>query len=148
MSTSPIFSDSTAAFFWHNGVDSLQFFGKLTGEVSGGTPLVFAEGRESILAPRWPNVSFRQPLPNPAVPVRLSRRQANHANDAMQRKPVLSVQKIGKGLLVVMSSSTLFTDREMGSGSVQPNPNMQQIYELEFWIFSELLQLGSRKTGS
>lgn len=143
MSTSPLWSDSAAVFVWHNGTDSLRFFGKLTGEVSGGIPLVFAEARESALAPQWPNVLRQQlpVLPNQAAPV-----PSSEPHNAKVRKPVLAVQKIGKGLLAVMSSSPLFTDRGMGSNSVQPSPNMQKIYELEFWIFSELFGLGSRKS--
>jgi hypothetical protein len=84
----------------------------------------------------------------PASSNLLSGQQSNHTNNVRIRKSVLSAQKVGKGLIAVMSSSTLFTDREMGSGSVQPPPNMQKIYELEFWIFSELLQLEKRKPGN
>ncbi|MDZ7289804.1 MAG: GldG family protein [candidate division KSB1 bacterium] len=150
MRTAPIWSDSATVFVWRNGADSTQFFGKLTGEVSGGIPVVFAKARESALTPRWPNVLPQQPLPLliqnlPASSNLRSGQQSRHTNVKL-RKPVLSMQRVGKGLIAVMSSSPLFTDREMGSGSVQPPPNMQKIYELDYWIFSELLQLGSRKS--
>jgi hypothetical protein len=61
------------------------------------------------------------------------------------RKPVLSTQKVGKGMIAVMSSSAVFADSEMGFSSTVPNKNMQNIYELEFWIFSKLLELGTRE---
>jgi hypothetical protein len=151
MSTHPIALDSSAVFSWHNGTNSLRFLGRLNGEVKGGAPVVFAEAREPALALRWPNVLSQRPLPLsiqdiPASANLRSGQQSNHTNNAKLRQPVLSIQKVGKGLIAVMSSSSLFTDREMGSGSVQPPPNMQKIYELEYWIFSELLQLGKRKS--
>ncbi len=151
MNTAPLFSDSAAVFSWHNGADGTRFFGKLTGAVSGGTPLVYAEARQSNLSSPLHSAFPRQPrlLANNPVPSLQGERvdlPTNHQNHSVVRQPVLAVQRIGKGLLAAMSSSVLFTDREMGSSSVQPTPNMQKIYELEFWIFSELLQLGKRRS--
>lgn len=151
MRIEPIWSDSAAVFSWHNGADSLRFWGKLTGAVSGGTPLVYAEARQSNPSSPLQSAFPLQPrlLANNPVPPSQGERvdlPTNHQNHGVVRQPVIAVQRIGKGLLAVMSSSPLFTDREMGSNSVQPSPNMQKIYELEFWIFSELFGLGSRKS--
>jgi hypothetical protein len=151
MNTAPRFSDSAAVFSWHNGADSTRFFGKLACAVSGGTPLVYAEARQSNTSsplqsafPLQPRLLANNPVPSPQgenvdLPM-------NYQNHGVVHQPVLAMQRIGKGLLVVMSSSALFADREMGYSSTIPNPNQQQIYELEFWIFSELLQLGKRKS--
>ncbi len=148
MSLNPIWSDSATFSVQYHGNDSIKFFGELSGEVKGGTPVIFAETRapnvskplQSIF-PQQTKISINQTLPageSLDLP-------SNHPNNGVVRKPVLSVQNVGKGSLAVMSCSALFTDREMGSNSIQPSPNMQKIYDLEFWIFSELLQLGSRQ---
>lgn len=68
--------------------------------------------------------------------------------DTTSARPVLSVGDLGRGKLAVMASSYLFTDREMGSTSTMPTTNMRRIYELEYWIFQEVLKLGNERGGS
>lgn len=55
-------------------------------------------------------------------------------------KPFLSAARVGKGLIAAMGSSHLFTDRSMGVTSVVPNAYQREIYEMEFWLFRNLLE--------
>jgi hypothetical protein len=148
----PILHDSSAVFCWRNDADSLRFSGKLNGVVNGGAPVVIAEIRES--APIRPVTGPWQMQPVPfgnhlqgGAPSRspLAASSPNFASNTLVRKPVLSTQKVGKGMIAMMSSSAVFADSEMGFSSTVPNKNMQNIYELEFWIFSKLLELGTRE---
>ena len=59
--------------------------------------------------------------------------------DTISLRPIASVLKMGRGEIVVMASSALFTDREMGYTTMKPNENQRKIDELEYWIFEEVL---------
>lgn len=152
MRVDPILNDSSAVFCWRNDADTLRFSGKLNGVVSGGVPVVIAEISKFAPIPSLNDLWQAQPAPfgnhlqgGPSSRNPVAASSPNLANNALLRKPALSIKRVGKGMLAVMSSSTMFADSEMGFSSAVPNPNMQNIYELEFWIFSKLLELDARK---
>jgi hypothetical protein len=64
--------------------------------------------------------------------------------DTTKISPILSFSKVGKGILAVMSSSFLFTDKEMGSTAMIPAANNRRIYDLEYWIFRDVLNMGNK----
>jgi len=155
---------SAGVTFQKAAEDSAQIASVSAGEVKWGTPVLFVRNRTSVPqralqlgskpagAPRQTNEMDlrRERLPGspgeyrPAVSLPPLAVNA----DTTSLRPVLSVSEIGKGKLAVMASSYLFTNREMGSTSGMPNTNMQRIYELEYWIFTDLLKLGNRTAGS
>jgi hypothetical protein len=53
--------------------------------------------------------------------------------------PILSYQKVGKGMLVVMSNSFTFSDRGMKTSSEIPDENTRKIYKLEYWLLRDIL---------
>jgi len=55
-------------------------------------------------------------------------------------KPFVTTTQVGKGIIAVMGSSHLFTDRTMGVTSTVPNAYQSGVYELEFWLFQNLMQ--------
>ena len=55
-------------------------------------------------------------------------------------KPFLTATKVGKGLIAVMGSSHLYTNRSMGNTSAVPSANQARIYETEFWLFRNLME--------
>ncbi|MHB8338920.1 MAG: DUF4350 domain-containing protein [Ignavibacteriaceae bacterium] len=61
--------------------------------------------------------------------------------DTLTTRPVMSEISIGKGKVIVLAASSLFTDREMGFTTVFPNENQLMIYGLEYWIFRDVLDL-------
>jgi hypothetical protein len=61
--------------------------------------------------------------------------------DTLADRPIMAVEAIGEGRLVAAATSFLFTDREMGFTSTRPNDKQRRIYELEYWIFEEVLGL-------
>lgn len=82
----------------------------------------------------WPQPGLPRTVPSPNL--------LGKALDTITFRPVLAVQNVGKGRLVVMASSFLFTDKDMGSSSVTPDTNKQRIYELEYRIFQDVLKVG------
>jgi hypothetical protein len=72
-------------------------------------------------------------------------RKNQHLNiDTTKIRQVFSINKIGKGTLAVMSSSFLFTDKEMGSTAMIPAANNRRIYDLEYWIFRDVLKIENK----
>ena len=55
-------------------------------------------------------------------------------------KPFLAATQVGKGALAVMGNSELFTDRHMGVTSAVPDVTQRGIYEMEFWLFRNLME--------
>ena len=58
---------------------------------------------------------------------------------AQDKEPILSQTRRGKGLVVVMVDSMLFSDRMLGTTGIEPNSEQRRLYELEFWLLRELL---------
>lgn len=64
-----------------------------------------------------------------------------HTGDGL---PLLSsTQSQENGIVAVGALSALFTDENMGPVSTIPDERQSEIYELEFWLFRDLLELGS-----
>ncbi|MCL5268784.1 MAG: hypothetical protein M1469_11895 [Bacteroidetes bacterium] len=53
--------------------------------------------------------------------------------------PVGTVTTVGKGKIVVLATSYLFSDRKMGFSSVIPDSNMRGIYDLEYLMFKKYI---------
>jgi len=56
------------------------------------------------------------------------------------RKSFATATKVGKGLIAAMGSSHMFADRSMGSTSTVPNTYQSGIYNMEFWLFRNLME--------
>ncbi len=56
-----------------------------------------------------------------------------------RQAPVAAVARYGDGLVVAVSFSRPFSDRQMGSTSVIPNAQQRFLYELEFWLLRGLV---------
>lgn len=54
---------------------------------------------------------------------------------------ILAVTKKGKGMLVVFGCSSMFFNKVMGLVSTIPNNKLKRIYEFEYWIFRDLLEI-------
>jgi len=94
------------------------------------------------IKPPLPRTEWRQPGLPRALP---SPKLLGTALDTISLRPVLAVHSVsGKGTLVVIASSFLFTDKEMGSSSITPDTNRRRIYELEYWIFQDVLKAGEQ----
>ena len=61
--------------------------------------------------------------------------------DSASIVPVMSEYKIGKGEVIVFAASSIFSDTYMGYTPTVPNPEQKRIYDLEFWIFRDVLGL-------
>jgi len=55
--------------------------------------------------------------------------------------PILTHIKKGKGLVALLSCSYIFSDNVMGTTSTVPDSSLRNLYDLEFWIFRDLLKL-------
>jgi len=55
-------------------------------------------------------------------------------------KPFVAAAKVGDGVIAAMGSSDSFTDRVMGVTSTVPNDYQRGIYEIEFWLFRNLME--------
>jgi hypothetical protein len=54
-------------------------------------------------------------------------------------EPFASASRVGAGMLVAIGSSHVFTGRSMGNTSVIPNTYQRGVYEIEFWLFRNLM---------
>jgi hypothetical protein len=55
-------------------------------------------------------------------------------------KSFVAATTMGKGVMAVVGSSGLFTDRTMGVTSTVPSSYQRGIYEIEFWLFRNLME--------
>ncbi len=62
-----------------------------------------------------------------------------------ESRAVISSKKIGKGVLVAASCSDIFSDLGMGSSSSLPTKNIYNIYQLEYFLFNEVLKLNKEE---
>ncbi|MDP4173960.1 MAG: hypothetical protein Q8933_08330 [Bacteroidota bacterium] len=70
------------------------------------------------------------------------RNKAQHLSiDTLSIRTVMSKYQIGKGEIVLLANSNLFTDKEMGNTSTRPSKNQLNISKLEYWLFNEILKL-------
>jgi len=60
---------------------------------------------------------------------------------AENKGPILSLKRKGQGLIVVMADSMLFSDKMLGSTGVVPTPEQLKLYELEFWMLEDLVEV-------
>jgi hypothetical protein len=60
---------------------------------------------------------------------------------AEQRFPVLSTASRGHGVMAVLANSTMFTGEAMGGTGTVPDENRRKLYNLEYWIFQDLLKV-------
>jgi len=154
--------------------DTLMIKAHSVGEVTEGQAILFARQQSVQTKDLPPILQQRQhiehipadlPMPGDAIHLRNLRTQQDHrpgsfpgfdnyrsrnapANvDTTTMRPLMSVTPVGKGSVVVLASSSLFTDQEMGYTSTRPNENQRRIYELEYWIFRDVLGLGERKSA-
>jgi len=54
---------------------------------------------------------------------------------------ILAMVRKGKGLIVVMADSMLFSDMKMGSTGTVPTPEQLKVYEMEFWMLKKLINV-------
>jgi hypothetical protein len=62
----------------------------------------------------------------------------------LNNEVIVSVIDKGKGRIIVMSDSRLFSDRFLGTSMSIPNSYQKLIFELAFWILEELTITGKR----
>jgi hypothetical protein len=151
-------------------LDTLRVKSTSAGVVEAGKPVLFARSRvpeEAELRDRTPfqrerlHVEAEQAMLAPGAPMGQVRpgnerqlqlgsipqaRQSNMSRlamniDTVSLRPILAFQHVEKGMVVVMASSSVFTDREMGYTTTKPNKTQSRIYELEYWIFEEVMGL-------
>jgi hypothetical protein len=65
--------------------------------------------------------------------------------DTVSLRPILAFQYVEKGMVVAMGTSSVFTDREMGYTTTKPNKTQSRIYELEYWIFEDVMELMKKR---
>lgn len=61
------------------------------------------------------------------------------------RIPVLTFLKKGRGIVVLFGCSYIFSDEVMGTTSRVPDRSLRNLYNLEFWLFRDLLELNRNK---
>lgn len=143
-----------------NEKDTLLVKSTSCGVVQGGSPILFARKRipdESESRSRMPMSGSHEhfeieqeqirarsvpagPSPIMGFPRGAMRGRAASV-DTVSLMPVMATENMGKGMIVVLASSALFTDREMGYTTTQPNQVQRKICELEYWILEEILSL-------
>ncbi len=57
------------------------------------------------------------------------------------KSSILSMSQIGDGAVVAMADSTLFANSSLGSTKNVPNEQQSKLYDLEFWILRQLMQM-------
>ncbi len=107
-----------------NAAGEVIWQGEHFGEVQGGEPLLFVQPLEKRSQAK-------------------SRRES-----APPKRPVLALAGRGRGLLAVLGCSYMFTGQVMGSTSTVPDERLRKIYELEYWIFRNILKLGQKAVRS
>jgi hypothetical protein len=118
------------------------------GEVNGGTPILYARAVEPyndmsrfVAPPEMPQY-HRLPYAKNVMPAYpRNGLTAQRAPIDTAAHPVASFKNVGKGVFVVLATSSIFTDREMGSNAAIPSTNMRRIYDLEYWLFQKQLGL-------
>ncbi len=142
--------------------DTAKIASSFAGKIIGAPTLLFAETR---LQPSDPNPMTRSPFghmnnaldlqpvlsadfmgmsrPSPSFSLQQQWPRTSNQSlpDTARLWPVFAAKRIGKGALAAMASSYVFTDHEMGFTTTQPNENQRRIYELEYWIFREVLKI-------
>ena len=53
--------------------------------------------------------------------------------------PVVALARHGDGLVVATAFASPFTDSQMGTTSVVPNPQQRFLFETEFWLLRGLV---------
>jgi hypothetical protein len=117
----------TPVVIMRSSTDTTEISGFCAGEVIGGVPYIFA--RNSLMTGEVKSFNKQNDIRNKSL-------------DTVNTRPILAIQKVGSGMIAAMSASSLFTDLEMGSTSSNPTTNMKKIYELEYFIFRDLLITG------
>lgn len=102
--------------------------GQHLGKVVGGEPLLF-----SIPEKR------NKPTENISI--------ANKENQE-EKIPILSVLRKKKGMVVIFGCSHIFSDEVMKTTSTVPDESLRKVYNLEFWIFRDLLGLDRKNLTS
>lgn len=77
----------------------------------------------------------------PGKGVFAGKNKTQFSHDSASVEPVMSEYKIGKGEVMVFAASSIFSDTYMGYTPTVPNPAQKRIYDLEFWIFRDVLGL-------
>jgi hypothetical protein len=150
--------------------DTLVAKSTSSGIVEGGNPILFVRNRiadESELRNRMPigrshqhveteqeqmqavgpgagirsNMASQEMGGGVRKPPQATIRRDAKVVDTVSLRPVMATEKIGHGMIVVMASSALFTDREMGYTTMQPDQVQRKICELEYWILEQVLNL-------
>jgi hypothetical protein len=121
------------------------------GAVTGGEPLLYvrpaapfrqgppgAPPQGSPAAPPQGTNGVAQPAVRPAS-ASAPQSKEPQANAQDTRRPVLSLVRRGRGVLVVMANTTSFSTEVMGSTGNVPNEQVRRVYELEYRIFRDIL---------
>ncbi len=119
------------------------------GVVQGGRPRLFAKA--FLQKATNDNADRKAETDTGKLPVNIQLQPQIEKNEAQSRVdttrilPVLATKNVGRGMLAALATSFLFTDKQMGSTMSRPDDMRRRIYELEYWMFRDVLELGSRK---
>ena len=59
--------------------------------------------------------------------------------------PVMAQKQQGAGTVIAFSGSSLFTDTSIGSTTMQPSVEQRKKYELEYWLFRDVLGINQNE---
>lgn len=156
-------SINSSIFYRNLPDDTLRLTTQNAGVVLGGETLVFAD---LMALQRQQPIHYQKPRNNihiagddfldPAVGIqeqdgspvleqphfqKNNRGEVEKNKLLAEKQPVLAVKNYGQGIVAVLACFDVFTDGQMGySGSI-PGANMRNIYELEYWLFQDVLDI-------
>lgn len=163
MSVLPIMRTNTAKIYREDKEDTVTVNARNIGMVHGGEAILYADLFPSkFRQPDYshyrqevhiPQSDFPDPIYQPGEETRKMRPYFQQPNISQTqiaeapidvKKPVFATKTVGKGMIAVMACFDIFNNVNMGYSSSIPGDNMRKIYELEYWIFRDLFDLGSR----
>lgn len=137
--------------------------GQHLGQVSGGQPILFAKATPQPRPDEPPAGATAQaaqaqlPAPAGAKPGQAASKTGPAKGGPAKggpakgqvapvpefRAPVLSLIRKGQGTLAVLAGSTLFTAQAMGGTATVPDASRRKVYDLEYRIFRDLLNVAA-----
>jgi hypothetical protein len=119
--------------------------GPNSGIVAGGEPVLFVrppghQNHNQVVGPQPAASKENAQRESSAGPQQHSHEQIQPPG-ADRKFPVLSTASRGEGMIAVLANSTMFTGEAMGTTGAVPDDNRRKLYNLEYWIFRDLLKV-------
>ncbi|MEW6455660.1 MAG: hypothetical protein AB1410_02940 [Acidobacteriota bacterium] len=114
------------------------FNGEHLGAVYGGEPLLFVVPEKE------------RKVQNPIISKNrknsdLKIKNSNKSKEKEEKTPILTMVKKGDGVVVLLGCSYIFFNESMKTTSAIPDASLRKLYDLEFWIFKDLLELDKNR---